>query len=256
MSISRLARGLLDFLLPNRCIECHQPARTDTITIPLCEDHRASLAPLDPPVCYYCSRPLSGGLHRHYHYEVADEPVCGFCRKRALVLDRVVAGFPFDGVLRSVVQDWKYGANPEWSQWLAGRLHESVRNRINWARWDALVPVPMHPFRHKKRGFNQARQLAVGLGDRQELPVLNVLSKVRRTRQQSELSRDDRLENLRGAFTAEDEGALSSVERVLIVDDIYTTGSTLRTAARALETREFVDIGGLVLARTLPSNSA
>lgn len=256
MSFYRLVRGLLDFLLPNRCIECHQPARTDSFTIPLCEDHRTSLAPLDSPVCYYCSRPLSGGLHRHYHYEVADEPVCGSCRKRALVLDRVVAGFPFDGVLRSVVQDWKYGANPEWSPWLAGCFHDSVRDRIDWSRWGVLVPVPMHPRRRQNRGFNQARQLAEGLGDRAEVPVLNVLSKVRRTRQQSELSRADRLENLRGAFTAEDGGSLSSVESVLIVDDIYTTGSTLRTAARALDTMDIADVGGLVLARTLPSNSA
>jgi len=101
-------------------------------------------------------------------------------------------------------------------------------------------------------GFNQAAQLAEALGDRTGLEVLNVLSKVRRTQRQSELRRDERLSNLQGAFALNKDGLPSSVSSVLVVDDVYTTGSTLRTAAEVLQNYGITKTGGLVLARTLP----
>ncbi len=254
MPLSELVRGFLDFFLPNRCLECAEPVNTNQVSVPICEDHRQSLTPLRPPLCFFCSRPLSGGLHRHYQYEISDEPICGACRKRSLILNQVVAGFPFRGVLRSVVSDWKYYSNPEWSPWLAEKLVEVSRDRIDEAEWNALVPVPMHWRHRNERGFNQALQLAEALGDRVNMDVLHVLSKTRRTSRQSELARQERLKNLDGAFALNEKELPSSVSSVLVVDDIYTTGSTLRTAAKVLHNHGVSKTGGLVLARTLPND--
>lgn len=252
MSLDNLARGLFDFALPNRCIACSLVTDSERTSVPLCKNHRQSIATFREPVCYFCSRPLSGGLHRHYEYEISDEPICGSCRKRSLVLERMVAGFPFRDILRSVVSDWKYRSNPVWVSWLADRLYDATWDQINETEWDVLVPVPMHRRHRRERGFNQATQLGEALGERTGLKMLNVLSKVRRTRRQSELTRDERLRNLEGAFALDEEELPSSVRSVLLVDDVYTTGTTLRTAARVLLNKGITTVGGLVLARTLP----
>lgn len=222
----------------------------------LCSRHSSELEPLGEPLCYFCSRPLGGSVHEHYHYEIASEPICGSCRKRTLVLDRVVAGFPFRDRLRTVVSDWKFEGHEEWGEWLGRRLAETVEDRLDWEEWDGLTPVPMHRRRRESRGFNQALQLARGLSEATGLPVLDCLRKHRRTDPQSNLDRDERHRNLHGAFSPDPEETVpSGGKSVLLVDDIYTTGSTLRTAAGVLLDEEIEEVGGLVLARTLPRNT-
>lgn len=251
-TLIELLKGFLDLFLPNRCINCGSIVDSSRCPVPLCANHRSELTVLTEPLCHFCSRPLDGSVHEHYHYEIAAEPVCGSCRKRKLILDRVVAGYPFGGLLRNVVSDWKFAGRPEWGHWLGRRLAESLEDRVNWEEWEGLTPVPMHRRRREERGFNQALQLARGVSETTGLPVLRLLRKHRRTDPQSNLDRDERHRNLRGAFSMNPEQPVpAGADSILIVDDIYTTGSTLRTAAGVLQDEGVQKVGGLVLARTL-----
>lgn len=225
--------------------------------VAICEGHRSELDPLKNHLCYFCSRPLGGSVYEHYHYEVASEPICGSCRKRNLALDRVVAGFPFEDPLRRVISDWKFNGNTEWGRWLGRRLAETVAERLDWENWEGLTPIPMHHRRRSTRGFNQALQLAEGVSEATGLPVHESLRKHRRTDPQSSLDRDERHRNLRGTFSPNPEEPVpTGVDSILLVDDIYTTGSTLRTAGGVLNDQGVEIVGGLVLARTLSRDSS
>lgn len=114
---------------------------------------------------------------------------------------------------------------------------------------DVIVPVPLHARRLRERGYNQAALLARELGKGMGLPVLeNALVRVRDTSSQVDLSAQKRKENMRGAFHCPDDR--SAGKRVLLVDDVYTTGATLEACSLALRQRGVHTVWALTLART------
>lgn len=219
----------------------------------LCRDHRNKLDPIKFPFCYYCSRPLGENIHEADQLRVSNEPVCGACRKRKIILNKVLAGFRFEHELQRIVADWKFGARTEWGRWLGRKLWSKIKNRLRVKRWEWLVPVPLHRRRRMNRGFNQARQLAEALSKLTKLDIKQLLQKHRRTHPQSELSREERQENLNDAFSlsCEEWNQATPVDSVLLVDDIYTTGSTLRTTAKVLIDGGVNRVGAVVLARAV-----
>ena len=117
----------------------------------------------------------------------------------------------------------------------------------NAAQFDVVIPVPLHRSRLAKRGFNQAELMAKNVAQRISAPVLDKLKLVRRTRDQIELSADARRENVSGAFVA--RGPVAG--RVLLVDDVFTTGATLGECARVLRRAGAEEIRALTLCRTV-----
>ena len=126
----------------------------------------------------------------------------------------------------------------EYLDFYAEAAAEKLRQYENREEWqfDGLVPVPVHPARKRKRGFNQAEILAKRMGERLEMPVCpEFLYRIRNTEPLKELNPDERLRNLQQAFQADAEAIRASgVQNVLLVDDIYTTGSTAEACTRAL----------------------
>lgn len=150
--------------------------------------------------------------------------------------------------------DWKYYEHAQWSGWFARKLWDRINEHISTDDWDLFVPIPLHERREEERGFNQAYELARGMSEVSGIDVDQYLIKKRRTNRQSNLSREERKQNLQGAFALNPGCAdrFSTGESVLLVDDIYTTGSTLRTAATVLLQSGIKKVGGVVLGRTLP----
>ena len=131
----------------------------------------------------------------------------------------------------------KYKNKREYLDFYAEAAAEKLRQHENREEWqfDGLVPVPVHPARKRKRGFNQAEVLAKRMGERLEMPVYpEFLYRIRNTEPLKELNPDERLRNLQQAFQADAEAIRASgVQNVLLVDDIYTTGSTAEACTRA-----------------------
>lgn len=178
--------------------------------------------------------------------------LCGRCREKPRPWGRLLAYGPYDGVLRELILAYKFEARLD----LGRRLQEcalaaferGLRDYPELAACQALVPVPLHPRRLLMRGFNQSRELARLVSARSGLPILQqALSRVRRTVPQMELKREERAENIRGAFAAREEYVAGRA--VLLVDDIMTTGSTLEECARALLQAGAARVDVLVLAR-------
>ena len=150
----------------------------------------------------------------------------------------------YEGVGKEIVHALKYRGYTRLVEKLAVPL-------LSWAlrdprRFDAIVPVPLHRARLRKRGFNQAALLAWGISGRINAPVSDTLQVVRNTRDQVELSAAERRANVAGAFSA---GARTR-GRILLVDDVLTTGATLSACANALLSAGAAEVHAATLCRT------
>ena len=173
---------------------------------------------------------------------------CEPCSRGLKPLALIRAAFLYRGPAVSVVHALKYRgrfrAGAEAGGWLAKALARS--SELGGVH--ALVPVPLHRSRLRERGYNQALLLAHGLSSAAGLPVLDILERRRRTRTQWRLGRAARRENLAGAFSVRDPEEAAG-RRLLIIDDVATTGASLEECGRVLKEAGAAWTAGLVLAR-------
>lgn len=220
---------VIDLLFPPHCVGCGSEG---LFVCSLCE---SSLPVLASPVCPTCGRPLR---------RQGDCPVCRAWKPET---DGIRSPFAFDGVVRQCIYQFKYGhfkalAAPL-GRLLAGYLE---RERLEA---DVLVPVPLHSSRERDRGYNQSALLAAELGKRSGLPVVSdCLVRLRHTMPQVKTaSALERQRNLAGAFGCRDRRLEG--KRVLLIDDVCTTGATLSSCAIALREAGASLVWGLALAR-------
>ncbi len=244
------ATTALDLLFPPLCPLCHGrlgEGRRD----PLCGPCWERLPRLAPPFCACCGRPFwtfeqqsvetedPGGRHLCEPCQRARPP---FTYARAAALYR-------DGI-REALHAFKFGGKASLSRPLGDLLAEAGRAMLPQPSVDWLIPVPLHPAREAERGFNQSLLLARRLSERWGVPVREgALRRVRVTRPQTELSAEDRRANVRGAFGLRRARGVAGT-RVLLVDDIFTTGATVAECCRVLLTEGGArSVGVLTVAR-------
>lgn len=215
----RADRWILDFLYPPRCPVC------DTAVLPqrrICAECVKKLRRANGAVCFKCGKPLANGR----------QEFCADCEKKPRRFTRGRALWIYEKEVKSSVYRFKYQNKREYGAAYAEEIAKWDGAWIKGKGIQAIVPVPLHKNRQKKRGYNQAEILAKELGRILDIPVrTDILRRERDTRPQKTLNDAQRKQNLRHAFRAK-EGAVPG--RVLLVDDIYTTGSTMNAAAGAL----------------------
>jgi len=174
---------------------------------------------------------------------------CANCSHRRLYFEAAVAVYRSRGIVRRVVHQFKYGHQMHLQhlvgQWLQAALDDE---RLRGRQFDVIVPVPLHSARQRERGFNQAALLALLLGERIAAPVEPVLERIRYTTTQTAFDRSERMENLRGAFRLRRKMDVRGL-RVLLVDDVLTTGATLSECARILKKSGSASIHAATAAR-------
>ena len=219
----RLGGMLLDLAYPPVCLNCDAPAASPDL---LCANCFKGLQPISAPLCPVLGLPFSVSLGPDAlsAEALADPPP--FARARAAVV--------YNDVARTLVSRLKYGDRPELARFCA-RLMAGAGHEL-WAGNPILVPVPLHPARQRERRYNQSAELAQALGAITGLSVDPLLvRRIRKTRQQVGLSQDGRQRNVSGAFAVHpDMLARSQGRRVVLVDDVYTTGATTKAVTRAL----------------------
>lgn len=167
---------------------------------------------------------------------------------------RARAATGFSGVPRRMVQTLKYHDQPELARWMAAWMVRAGRELLNDS--DVVVPVPLHPRRFLSRRFNQSAELARHISRESSKPFDPAsLRRVKLTRQQVGLGANERESNVRGAFKVRDEARISIAGRsVLLVDDVYTTGSTVISATNALKRAGAAQVDILTFARVIPGD--
>lgn len=138
----------------------------------------------------------------------------------------------YDGWIAKAVQAFKYDRERDRAGFLAEQMVAALEDLESV---DVIIPVPLHPKRLEWRGFNQAELLANHLGESVSAGVENGLQRVRDTHSQTQISRDDRLENMRGAFAVNPNWTINKKAHYVLLDDVYTTGATLGACAEALD---------------------
>lgn len=176
--------------------------------------------------------------------EQSEAPFCGACESLLEPAGDHHALYRYGGPVADAIRRFKYGGRSELGAVLGGLMGEHA---ARWrARVDAVVPVPLHWRRRRMRGFDQAALLAIPVARSLGIPpLLRGLRRVRHTRSQVELPYLKRQQNMRGAFAP---WALRGARKVLLVDDVRTTGATLAAASRALREGGVSEIAVLVLA--------
>lgn len=222
--LGRFGASLADFVYPPTCLCCHAPVgRADT----LCAVCFRQLRPISRPFCPVLGIPFEVDLgpEARSAEAIANPPPYGRART-ALVYNRTA------GLL---VSRLKYGDRPELAGFCARLMANAGAELLDSDA--ALVPVPLHPFRQLARRYNQSAELARALGHIAGLPLLpGLVRRQRATRRQVGLSADARVRNVAGAFVAAPDTVRKlHGRRVVIVDDVITTGSTVKAVTLALK---------------------
>jgi len=220
---------VLDMLYPPRCVACGR------IGSYYCRSCREDLHFIDPPVCFRCGRPLT-------------EPgLCHICRRTISPLDGARSVLFFGGSVRFAIHALKYRNMPQ-----LGRLLGAIMTGYigpNSIHAQIIMPVPLHPERLKMRGYNQSALLALEISRHTSVPINGTaLIRHRHTRPQTTLHAQERWENVAGAFSVPRPEIVAG-KRIVLIDDVMTTGATLKACAQALKAAGAASVWGFTLAR-------
>ena len=248
--MSGAAESLFATLFPADCRLCGEPL-LNISRLPVCPECLAAMLPIGVGTCAICGERLLSP------YLVSTEPRCGLCRRLAPPFARATAYGSYEGGLRELLHLLKYEQVLPAAKVLGRMLSEAIAG-LEASFGDSpvlLVPVPLHRSKLRQRGFNQAELIARAalkiMGPDSRLVLASrVLRRRRATESQTGLTRHQRRENLRGAFAVLAPETVAGRE-VLLVDDVYTTGTTLAECARILRRAGASKVWVATVARTL-----
>ena len=198
---------------------------------------------IEPPVCYRCGQPYPGMITVPFR--------CWGCRDLDLRFSRARAAVLATDLILEVLHRYKYNRAVWFEPFLRSLWLSRVVPAAEEEQWDGIVPVPLHPVRERERGFNQAERLADWLSQETGIPVYrDAVRRVRYTPSQTQLSRQERIRNVRGAFGPGRRIDQVQGKRILVVDDVLTTGSTCSACAEVLRKAGAADVDVWTLARS------
>ena len=230
----------LGLLYPEVCQLCRE-ARATPGEGYVCGDCRAKVRFIQEPFCQRCGRPFEGAITTQFECASCQEMGWHFQSARSAVVAR-------DPVME-VIHRYKYQRALWFEPFLADLLIRAAGPVLDQQKPSMIVPVPLYPTKQREREFNQADRLARRLGAAMQIPVNNrLLRRVVPTRTQTQLSRQERLANVHNAFAMRGSQRLNG-ERIVLVDDVLTTGATTSACARVLRAAGAGDVCVWTVAR-------
>ena len=232
-----LSRAMLDFALPPRCSGCGVIVGVDHSFCLACWQE---LDFLGGPACATCAEPLELALY--------DDSVCGACLADPPPFDRMRAAVAYGPIARALALKLKYGRRPGIARTMAGPMRRAAGPVLDGA---LVVPVPLHRRRLWWRGYNQAALIARALVPRPQLAV-DLLTRTRATRPLRDMGRKARARTVSGAFAVSPTWRdRVKGSRIVLVDDVSTTGATVSACARVLRKAGAADVTILCWARVV-----
>jgi ComF family protein len=217
ISFSRIS----ELLYPRHCPVCDRLLAGDEPYI--CRKCAGKVKWIRGPVCMKCGRPL----------DAENKEYCDNCRRRSHLYERNLAPFVYGNEIQTSIMRFKYGGRAEYAAFYAKAITVFGSRQLEMWKPQMIIPVPVHTKRYIRRGYNQAGALAEQLSKLLDVPVgEGLVCRTRNTRPQKGQTPSGRRRNLQGAFCLVKGARLP--ERILIVDDIYTTGTTVDTLAGVL----------------------
>ena len=220
-TVKRIFGYMLDAIYPRRCVVCGEIS--DSPHTNLCVGCKDKLEYVREPFCLKCGKPLTDEA----------KPVCDDCLGREHEYIEGRAAFLYNDGMKNAIYGLKYNNRREYGAYLGEKTAEYLSRKITSWNADALIPVPIHKSRLQKRGYNQALIIAKAIGKKLQIPVMDgLVVRNKKTKVQKELTAAEREKNLENAFKMRINDV--KLNTVIVVDDIYTTGSTIDAMARCL----------------------
>ncbi|MBS3983113.1 MAG: ComF family protein [Dethiobacter sp.] len=214
-----LFKALLDLLFPPSCVFCTGRVGEGTTALLICSLCLAQV-PVPEACCFKCAQPLAAG-----------QESCPQCSGLSFAFKSACTVQAYRGAVKRAIHNYKYHGRKEMAKTLGGLMAQQIR-RSGWPKMEAIVPVPLHRSRLSERGYDQALLLAQVVAAELRLPLKKALQRKSATPSQTKLVARERWENVSQAF--ELVAGVPLPARVLLVDDLLTTGATAHFAAQTL----------------------
>jgi len=234
------ANSFLELIYPekNTCFICetYDESIGDKYICPDCDK---LVKKIQPPVCSKCSKPID------YNYSI---DLCQECCdvERYFVMSK--SPFAYDGLIKKAIYSYKYYNKPYFYKYFGNCIVDFMKD-IDYTNFNFILSVPLHSSKMRIRGYNQSELIAKYISEKISIPYMDVLKRTKKTMKQSEQSREERRKNLKNAFVVKRYSEKIINSSVLLVDDIYTTGSTVDECAKALANYGVAKIYVITIAR-------
>lgn len=227
-------QSILDIIYPVRCPIC------GGIVIPksnrICANCKLKLHYVGEPRCKKCSKPI----------EQEEKEYCDDCSRKDFHFAQGYSVWVYDDTIKHSIAEFKYHSKKEYAKFYVDEVIRLYGDKIKSLSPDVIVPIPIHKYKFLERGYNQAEILAKGIGKELNIPLFSkLLLRNKKTLPQKLLSDKERLRNLRQAFEFNDTAASDfhgKIKSVLLVDDIYTTGSTIEACTNVLMKHDIQEV--------------
>ena len=247
-----IKEGLLNFVFPLNCKVCGKPIR-ESRGYSICEDCFKTIKLIENPYCKKCGKPLIGTGFFLNNKDI----LCINCRKQHSYFNCARSVGVYEKALRKCIHLFKYYREKKLAKPLGKLLINYLsENTQYYQKVDLIIPVPLHKNDLVVRGFNQSLLLAIEIGNYFSIPVgRDILIKKKITTFQIKLSKKEREKNLINAFLIKEPERIKE-KNILLIDDVFTTGSTVRECSKELKKARAKNIGVLTLARGMSETVA
>lgn len=217
--------SFLELIYPekNTCFICE--AYDETIGEKyICSDCKKRIKKIVPPVCSKCFKPIDYNFYTVFCQECCDT-------ERHFEMSK--SPYAYEGLIKNAIYSYKYYNKPYFYKFFGNCLVNFMKD-INYTNFDFILSVPLHPSKMRIRGYNQSELIARHISKNLSIPYIDALKRTKKTLKQSGQSKEERRKNLKDAFQVKKSADKIINSSVLLVDDIYTTGSTVEECSKAL----------------------
>ena len=217
--LNKAKESVLELIFPNRCICCDEILEYNT-------------HPWLCPACFEKVKPITGRVCQICGVPIISNDICVDCRDKKIYFKKAYCAYQYKNEVRRAIHNIKFNDCPRYVKYFADKLYNYSKER-GFDGADIVTFVPMRPKNLRKRGYNQSELLAKELAKRGMGEFKPLLKKVRDTKNQHDIEREERRKNLKNAFAPIDPNGIKG-KKILLTDDIYTTGSTVNECAKTL----------------------
>lgn len=237
-------KAFLNFIFPPKCPLCGIFLTLEEESLFFCKECFGGINFINSPSCPRCGLPYPNIDYSTHH-------LCGQCHLNKRAFEKARAVGYYDGILLKSIQYFKYYDRLTFGRPLGKLLGDYLMTSEDRYSYELIIPVPLHKKRLKERGFNQSSLLAKVVAKRNSVPLdVATLKRVRWTEPQTNLSGKERETNVKGAFRVVKRDRVEG-KKILLIDDVFTTGSTVNECAKALLRAEAKGVDVLTLARVV-----
>lgn len=227
-SLNYILNIILDFIYPENisCILCDRPINKSN-TYSMCKECFTNIHFIVDG-CVKCGKPII-----NYSLEKQSVEGCGYCINKSFYFDKAISCIEYDELSKKIIFKLKYSNHTYMSKYIATIMKEKLE--LENFKFDYILYVPLHKKRQKKRGFNQSEKIARYLSKLIDVPVIDILVRYEYTKKLYKLKKSERQKELKNAFMIKNSRYNLSKKNILLVDDIFTTGTTVNEVSKLLK---------------------